>query len=308
MSDFFARKPCAGCLPARRTLPTNSPLAEGWGSDRSKDPHGEATRRVGPVTGAAGSERLFGGSGVTHRSNRGAPDAHTIWSPSPIWDAEASWTHADHLVGRVATPSRDVPVNSQTGAVHLRPVGHHALLAEVDDAGGGPVARGLGARARRGRRRGGAGRPDRAVRRRRRRRRSPGGARRLGARRGERRPGPGRDPGELRRPGPRLRRRAVGDRRERGRRGARRGRVRRGLLRVRARVRLPGGAARRAVGAAAGLAAVEGPGRRGRARGHLVGRLPDRVARRLADHRQHRRGAVGRRPARTRRCCRPAPG
>ena len=58
----------ASCRPPpgpRRTLPTSPPLAEGRGSDRNEDPHDEATRRVGPVTGTAGSEDRFGGPGVT---------------------------------------------------------------------------------------------------------------------------------------------------------------------------------------------------------------------------------------------------
>ena len=151
MSDFFARKPCAVCPAPRRTLPTNSPLAEGWGSDGDEDPHGEATRRVGPVTGTAGSEEPFGGSGVTSPAKAegllmlipsGAP--HLIMGPPDFRH------HAGHDPCPLATPARDDRVNSavsvgQTGHVHCRPVGHHALLVEVDDAG---AARSLAAWAR----------------------------------------------------------------------------------------------------------------------------------------------------------------
>lgn len=61
------RKPCAGCPRPRRTFPTSPPFASrqapGWGSDRTKDPPAEATRRVGPVTGAAGSAGQSGRGG-----------------------------------------------------------------------------------------------------------------------------------------------------------------------------------------------------------------------------------------------------
>ena len=99
------RTPCAGCRGPRRTLPTNSPLAEGWGSDGSEDPDGEATRRVGPVTGAAGSETGSVDRASHTDQNRGAPDAHTIWSPSPYFDAVASGSMLTTAHPRWTTPA-----------------------------------------------------------------------------------------------------------------------------------------------------------------------------------------------------------
>ena len=67
---FFGRTPCAASDAGRRTLPPihqrPSRKAEPQGdrgSDRSEDPHREATRGVGPVTGTAGSESRSGRGG-----------------------------------------------------------------------------------------------------------------------------------------------------------------------------------------------------------------------------------------------------
>ena len=68
------------------------------------------------------------GRASPHRSNRGAPDAHTIWSPSPYFAR-----HADRA-----------PCGCATSRVHTGPVqdsdavGRQALLVEVDDAAPGP--------------------------------------------------------------------------------------------------------------------------------------------------------------------------
>jgi len=68
------------------TTPDHRRLAgRGSGPDRFEDPHREATRGVGPVTGTAGSEGRSGRGG-RHRasSSRGPLGAHTIERPSPL--------------------------------------------------------------------------------------------------------------------------------------------------------------------------------------------------------------------------------
>ena len=63
---FFDRTPCARLRAGHRTLPpiNQRPSRNGdRGSGRNEDPHHEATRGVGPVTGSAGSESLPGRGG-----------------------------------------------------------------------------------------------------------------------------------------------------------------------------------------------------------------------------------------------------
>ncbi len=66
MSKFLGRTPCAASERGHRTLPPihRRPSRNGdRGSDRSEDPHREATRGVGPVTGSAGLESQSGRGG-----------------------------------------------------------------------------------------------------------------------------------------------------------------------------------------------------------------------------------------------------
>ena len=66
MSKFLRRTPCAPLRAGHRTSPpiNQRPSRNGdRGSGRNEDPHREATRGVGPVTGSTGSERLPGRGG-----------------------------------------------------------------------------------------------------------------------------------------------------------------------------------------------------------------------------------------------------
>ena len=84
---FFGTTPCAGSSGPRRTLPTNSPLAGGWGSGRSEDPHRDSpfgeVHGGGPVTGTTGSEQRAGSTEASpHEVKAEGPcDAHTIAGP-----------------------------------------------------------------------------------------------------------------------------------------------------------------------------------------------------------------------------------
>jgi hypothetical protein len=87
MWQICAQNPCAAREPGHRTLLPihHRPSRNGdRGSDRFEDPHREATRGVGPVTGTAGSEsRSDRGGRHPASSSRGPLGAHTIERPSP---------------------------------------------------------------------------------------------------------------------------------------------------------------------------------------------------------------------------------
>ena len=93
MSNFLRRTPCAPMNRGHRTSPPihrrpgrKARQYGDRGPSRSEDPHREATRGAGPVTGWVGSESLFGREG-RHRafSPRGPLGAHTIERPSPCF-------------------------------------------------------------------------------------------------------------------------------------------------------------------------------------------------------------------------------
>lgn len=104
--SFFGR--LASCDLAHVELSLPAHREAGWGSIRFEDPHHEATRGVGPVTGAAGSEGRFD-----------RPDVTQPVEPKGPW---CSYHRGPFTYFRQTTPMRQVPV------------GPRAVLVEVDDA------------------------------------------------------------------------------------------------------------------------------------------------------------------------------
>ena len=165
------------------------------------------------------------------RAHRGAPDAHTIWSPSSSFAVDVAEERARTAQSRVAGGTMD--------GVRVVRVGEHACLVEVED----PVAAASLAAWARSSRDGRRGRPGSGVGAPRRVRpgRGGGGPAALAAGRGCCPPRPARTrPGDLRRPRPRARRRALGLHGRRGRAAAHLDRLHRPLLRLRPGLLLPG--------------------------------------------------------------------
>ena len=96
MSSSFLRNPCASCARTRRTLLPIPLAGSGSGGGARIHPAACSLRRPGDGDGG-GLRRPSGDRASHHRSSRGAPDADTIWSPSPF---------PGHFSTRGATPCR----------------------------------------------------------------------------------------------------------------------------------------------------------------------------------------------------------
>ena len=107
--EVCRRNPCGGIAGRHRTLPTGTASAgPGIGSDEQLHPATCSPRR--PGDGDCGSWDAGAMARTSpSRANRGAPDAHTIWSPSPYLRLKCARSRAAAHVRPVNNGRREDP-------------------------------------------------------------------------------------------------------------------------------------------------------------------------------------------------------